>query len=126
VKLEWLDPLSLSAEHFVLLCKGCAPAGIEPLAVSRFLLSGEWLAFSCPGGVLAVSRQGRRMYLSSVCIEKFGWRVRKLRESLLRLAADLACDTVETTCYDARLARAMVRVQARPESINMIWQVKGR
>jgi len=126
MKLCWLNPTQLDEADFALLCKGGVPGGWKPLQVAEKLLSGAWLAFRCDGGAFAVEKAGDRLYVTCLCIERFGWRLRAFRDVMDRLAADLGCNTVETTVFDERLAQAMVRIRARPESWNMVWQVEGR
>jgi hypothetical protein len=125
MQLLWVDPALLTAEQFDDLCHGCAAGGYEELDVARALLSRRWLAFETDGGILAVERIGRRLYVRALKIDRFGWRMRAFRDIMDRLACDMSCDTVETTCFDERLARAMVRIRARAEAWVMVWEVEG-
>lgn len=123
MKLTFVHPQQISVEQFRLLCIGCLPAGIPPIEVASQLLASKWLAFEVDGGMLAVAKRGGTMLVESLAIERFGWRLRALYPLLIRVAADLGCHTVETTCFDERLARAMVRIKAKPAAWVMEWQV---
>lgn len=129
--ITYVPPLFITTAQWGLLAISLSrnpnptPGWGEEMAAKK-LLSGEWLLFTCPGGLFAVEKVGRRLYVQALNITKFGWRMRSFRNWMDRLATDMECDTVETTCFDERLAKAMVRIRAKPESWQMVWQVEGR
>jgi hypothetical protein len=96
------------------------------LEIAKALISGRWLAFSVPGGIIAVEKIGTRLYVRALNITGFGFRMRKFRDDMDRLATDMMCDTVETICFDERLARATMKIRASVEAWTMVWQVEGR
>jgi 23S rRNA C2498 (ribose-2'-O)-methylase RlmM len=125
MQLVWLNPLLLSDEHWQALCAGGEPGGWTPAEIAEQLLSKRWMAFACDGGAFAVETVGTRLYVRVLAIDGFGWRMRSFRDVMDRLASDMGCDTVETTVFSERLMQAMVRIRAKPEAWNMVWQVEG-
>jgi hypothetical protein len=58
-------------------------------------------------------------------LHNFGWFMRSFRDVMDRLATDLMCYTVETLCFEERLAEAMLRIKAQKAGWLMRWQVEG-
>lgn len=125
MKLLWRDPETLAADEFDLLCAGAAPGDWQPLDVARELLSGRWLPFALPDGMLAVEVVGERLCIRSLSVSNYIGKARWLAGVMQRLAADLHCNTIETTTFDQRMTAAMVRLGARPESCTLVLKVKG-
>ena len=125
MELKYVDPYVMTAEQFDKLCEGGVPGGWQPSDIAQKLLSKAWLAFETGGGMFAVEKKGTRLYVTALAIDRFGWRLRAFRDIMDRLATDLMCDTVETMCFDERLAHAMMRIRAKPEAWKMVWQVEG-
>lgn len=128
--LTFLPPQSLTMEQWQMIEESISRPPVKaerwtPLEAAEALLSGRWLAFSCPGGIVVVEKQARNLLVHALNIRRFGWRLRAFRNAMDRLASSLMCDTVETTCFDERLARAMQRIHAKPVSWQMQWQVEG-
>lgn len=123
--MRWIDPQQMTEGEFTSLCSGGEPGGWTAVDIAEKLLAGSWLAFAVPNGVFAVEKLGTRLHVRALAIKSFGWSMRRFRDDMDRLAGDMACDTVETVCFNERLARAMVKIRARPESWSMVWQVEG-
>lgn len=129
--LVWIDPKLMNMGELRALAVSGRRAPVEEQRwsdkdIAERVLSGCWMVFRCPGGLFAVEKIGSRLYVQALNIKRFGWRMRSFRNWLDRLATDLMCDTVQTVCFDERLARAMVKIEAKAEAWQMVWQVKGR
>jgi len=126
MKLVYVSAEQMTPAQFGVLTAGGVPGGYSAHDIALRLAARVWTAFEFDGGMLAVEKIGSRLYVRALSAEGFGWRLRAFRDVMDRLATDLMCDTVETTCFNERLARAMVRIKARAESWTMVWQVEGR
>jgi hypothetical protein len=123
--LRWLPPQQLSDSEFNSLVRGAAPGGWTELDVAEKLLSGNWQAYGWDGGTLAVCKQGNRMLVTSFTASRFHGYLQAMRDVVDRLATDFMCDTVETTVFDERMAKAMMRMRGQVESWTLTWQVEG-
>lgn len=122
---------TLAHWQFVLLCESGERGGMGSVEVSEHLLSGRWKCFSVgkDRGLVAVSVRGvgkqRKMIVEAFWARNFGWFMRAFRDVMDDLATAWDCHTVETMCFDSRLAAAMVKIEAKPTAWQMEWQVRG-
>lgn len=127
--LVYLPPGMLTVADVLGLAESGSVGGWSVSDISRAIISGRWKVFRVPTGVIAVSVGGvgkaRKLTIEALNIDGFGWMMRGLRDAMDRLATDWGCHTVETICFDKRLAAAMVKIRAKPVGWLMEWQVEG-
>ncbi len=111
--------------EFAMLCASGQVGGWTALDVAEKVLSKRWAVYGYGGGVVAVSSSPPLLMVEALSIPNFGAKMRGFRDVMDRLAAHYKCDTVETMCFDSRLARAMVHIRAEPVAWLMRWKVEG-
>lgn len=89
--------------------------------VMKALKTGALRLFEFDSGVLLVHREGDRLVIDAM--EAKIWQRRELADVLRRLAADWLCDKVQTSCFDKRLADAIVAIGGRVESWDLTLEV---
>lgn len=95
-----------------------------PQDVAEHLLSGAWQAYSYGQIMVAVEKQEQRLCVRSLAGAEYVAVARGLAAALDRLAAEWSCDIVETTCFDQRMAKAMLRLGAQVESWTLVRRVE--
>jgi hypothetical protein len=125
--LTWLPPHALTRDHLVQLAESLNAAPAFELRDGMLLLSAIHHslahAFVLPGDGLMVLEpkvgvDGSRR-LSIVAYSGTGaiFLRKGLVDDLRKVALEWGCDTIETMCYDPRLARAIEKVGGHVESI---------
>lgn len=133
--LTWLPPTLITREHLALLAASisAAPAfeRIDTVELVTKLHEGKAFAFVFPPqGLLIVEvRSGEDGSRRLSIIAFAGWqgslKLAELAADLRHMGAEWKCDTIETLCYDHRLARAIVRIGGQVESWNLVLDVEG-
>lgn len=92
----------------------------------RGIQTGSMRLFDWDDGVVLVSqRDGRLLMLSFSCAEGQLFKTAEpLAADLKKLAADWQCDTIETTCFDPRLASVIEKLGGRVESLTLTLAVE--
>lgn len=121
----YIEPERLTGDQWKMLVAGTTPGGWSELELAEKLLGRKWRAFSWKEGMFAISVKGKLMTVEALAIPNFGAKMRSFRDVMDRLASDYGCDTVETMCFDERLAQAMVHIRAKPVAWLVQWQVEG-
>lgn len=126
--LRHIPHLALQDEHiyWMLLSERAKPEHERRSANELAESAKGWLVFELEragGGILAVEKVGRRLFIHALAAPGFGWSFRRAVRLLQKLAADLECDAVETMVWDKRLARAMQKVGVRAEAVQMVLRV---
>jgi hypothetical protein len=121
--LTYVDPATISPSQFEQLTAAAATGGWTELDVAYAVLGRGWTVFSFDGGIMAVSASDGVLTVEAWAANSFYKFMRRWQATMQRLAADMQCNTIQTTVVDARLARAMVRIGGEVESWNMRWQV---
>lgn len=122
--LRYVPPLELTAEQMRKLSESWSKGGGASVEAAENVLSGRWKVFALKHGVIAVSRSGTTMTIEAVHAERFGWFVRQLRDVLVKLATEWGCNTVETYCFDERLASAMLHVDGKHVAWLVAWDIE--
>lgn len=122
-----------TADWQLLLLADSAGPAFNSLPAERIALElarGEMFCFRLrpqPGLLLVEVRVGatglRRLGVVRTAGRGLGWMARELAQLLQHLAREWGCQQVETVVYNARLAKAMKRVGAEAESVNMVLEV---
>lgn len=125
--LTWVPFPDLTRQHIRLLAKSLLAAP-EDVRMSVEYLTEElrerrMRAFSFDGGLLVVHKEGKRLVIDALACDALG-RCWLLDEWVKRLAADWECDTIKTTVFDERLARAIRKLGGRVESIDLVLSVE--
>lgn len=130
-----LTPEALIAADWELLlaadAAGPAINHLDPAAIVKGLISGEMQCFRLkPGGVLLTELNTdngcRRLNLVRCAIRpdrSLGWIFPQVTKFLQHLAREWGCEAVESVVYSPRLAKAMAKVGAKPEAVNMVLEV---
>lgn len=125
--LTWIPPYSLTKDHLVQLAESlnAAPAfemrsGIELLHAIHHSLAH---AFALPSEGLMVLEPklgtdgSKRLSIVAFSGDGAIFLRKGLVDDLRKVALEWGCDTIETMCYDPRLARAIEKVGGHVESI---------
>lgn len=133
--LEYVQPGEHTADDFNWL-EMAGNAGPEfqklpALQVEHWLRQKEMQLFRFkpgPGVVLTEVRRSasgvKRLGIVRAAGEGVGWTFAKVAELLQHTAKEYGCEAVETMVYSPRLAKAMQRIGAKPEAVNMVLEVK--
>ena len=130
----WVPPASIDAKHLEALAASLAKAPeferLDGREVVRKLYGGNAHLFAFKGGLIVVEvRTGadgsKRLSILGFAGKAAVWRLGELVAGLRKLAADWACDMIETCVYDLRLARAIERVGGSVESVNLMLRLEG-
>jgi hypothetical protein len=129
-----LDPQLFASGQYddLLQATQSSAAGFHAISVRELkdsLLLGESVAYWLEPGLMLVERHSisnqHRLRIVGIFVPRFGFRIRKITEGLRALATEWACDTVETTCFDLRLAKAILKVGGKVESVTVTLAVEN-
>jgi len=95
---------------------------LDAMDLMNGLANGNMRMFEWDGGLFVVHRDGKRLVIDAM--DASIWQRRTLADELKRLAADWACDTVQTTVFDRRLADAIVGIGGKVESYDVVLEVE--
>ena len=123
--LEYVSPSTLTDQQLDLLTESWCVGGGTELEVAEHVVSGRWHVFAVKNGILAVSVRGQVMTVEALNVSNFGWFMRQFRDVMDRLASYYGCNTVETMCFDERLAAAMLRIKGKHAATLVRWDVEG-
>ncbi len=129
----YIQPGEMTARQLALLDESRqVPAPVNQFTLQEMLDRLEarrWHAFACKQGLFVVEvlegNGQRRMVVVALALPGFGWFMRRFRDEMDRLAAAWMCDTVETLCFDKRIADATLKIEGQVEAYSIVWQVKG-
>jgi len=128
--LIYIPPLQVTSEQLDMLEESYKAAPVwdrwTRLEIAEALLSGRCTLFDLGGkGIMMCSvreSNGHRVLNMEAACAK-GRFVRSWLQDMKRLAADWACDAIQTTAFDSRLARAIVLSGAQVEATVLMLQV---
>lgn len=125
--LTWVPFPDIGVRHIELLAKSLHAAP-EPARMSveyliRELHQRRMRLFEYTGGLIVVHKDDKRLIIDALACEKLG-QAWLLEKALQKLAADWQCDTIKTTVFDERLARAIRKLGGRVEAIDLILPVE--
>jgi hypothetical protein len=132
--LVFVPPWRVTSEQIGLLAKSLlrAPSFERPSGekLIGMLHTGEAHMYEFPQGLLILQRLHGADHTDRVSILAFAgrataWKMRELAQDLKKIAAEWGCDTIETLCYDTRLASAIQRVGGKLESVSLTLAVEG-
>jgi hypothetical protein len=129
--LTFVPPTMLSGKDLLLLSNSLLRAAVwEPAdEFMRKLHAGEAKAFRFPGGLLILEShkhpETTRLLITAFAGNAAIWKRCGLARELRLIAAEWKCDTIETTCFDARLAAAIVKIGGKVESVTVTLSVEG-
>lgn len=123
--LIYVPPHDLTVEQIDQLEESWKVGGGTRLELVKNILRGDWKVFAVKGGILAVSKAGDKLTVEALNVQNFGWFMRQFRDAMDRLATDWKCNTVETFCFDQRLAAAMLRIRGKHVATLVQWDVEG-
>lgn len=125
--ISWVPFQQINRWHLERIAESlhAAPAEIrfEADDVMKKLATGVLRLFEFDGGILLVRQDGKRLMLDGISCTKLS-KVWKLVPAVRRLAADWLCDTIVTTVFDERLARAINKLGGRVEAYDLILPVE--
>lgn len=118
----------VTQRHLVWLANSllAAPADNRPSAedLSRAIFLETMRLFAWPSGCVLVGQSEKRLVLHAFGCDKLAGVPGPLTADLKRLAADWQCDTIETTCFDSRLASVIQKLGGRVESQTLTLAVE--
>lgn len=110
----------VTPQHLLWLAQSLisAPESQRPDAetFSRAIFLGTMRLFGWDTGCVLVGQRDSRLILYAFGCDKLAGIPAPLTADLKRLAADWQCDTIETTCFDPRLASVIQKLGGRVES----------
>lgn len=130
--LIYVAPLDVTAAQLKLLKKSLDVAvafdRVKLSDVMKKLLQKTALMFSFGDGILVVEKRigaddSSRVSIIAIAGDDFGLKIKAIVKDLKMIAADWACDGVETMCYNPRLVAAIVKTGSRIESFNLVLEV---
>jgi hypothetical protein len=126
--LRFVDSADFQQRHLVGLANSllAAPADTryDVDYIIEALTRGTMRLFDWPNGLVLVSKRGQRLVLEGLWATRLLKDAITLADDLKRLAADWQCDTIETTCFDKRLARVIEKLGGRVESRTLTLAVE--
>lgn len=130
--LIYVPPLNVTAAQVKLLQKSLDAAvlfeRVELAAVLEKLLQKTALMFSFGDGILVVEKRigmdnSSRVSIIAIAGDDFGLKIKSIIKDLKAIAAEWACDKIETLCYNPRLVAAIVKTGSKIESYNLVLEV---
>jgi hypothetical protein len=127
--LERIMPQEISAEDFELLIKADAHnpghCHIPPDELVTKLWAGifELWRFEDGSGIVLAEKAGDRLNLVRLCGKSIAFRFNEITEILQHRARELNCTSIETMVYSDKLVKALERIGARQEAVNMVLEL---
>lgn len=133
--LEWVAPGTVSELDWQLLLQadnaGPLFQCIPQLRIEHEMSQGKMHLFRISHGVgifLTEVRIGatglKRLGIVRVAGTNLGWIYKHLNALLQHTAKEWGCQQIESMIYSPRLAKAVARVGAKAEAVNMVMEVK--
>lgn len=127
--LTWIPPATLTEQCLRLLARSAlaAPEGAGESAqeLLQRLMEGKAQAYGFPTGMLVLENHKPRLRIAAWAGDRSIWLRVPLARELREIAAEWACDMIETTVFDLRLADAICRIGGKRESVTVTLSVKG-
>lgn len=128
--LKHVHPQQISAEDFAMLivadgnnpehCHITADDLVTKLWAGVF----ELWRFEDGSGVVLAEKCGERLNLVRLSGNCIAFRFKEIADTLQHRAAELNCNSIETLVYSEKLVKALERLGARQEAINMVLELK--
>jgi len=127
--LLWIPPSMFTEQCLRLLARStlAAPDAVgEPAHdILARLHEGKAQAFCWKDGLLVLEAHTPRLRIVAWAGDNSIFLRRELAEDLKKIAAEWRCDTIETTVFCPRLARAIARIGGEIESWTVTLSVEG-
>lgn len=130
--LVYIAPLDITDEHMRLLSRSLNAAvafdRISSEAVMDKILKSTAIMFSFGDGIIVIEKRigadnTSRLSIIAIAGKDFGLRIKGIIKDLKAIAAEWACDKIETMCYNPRLVAAIVKTGSKIESYNLVLEV---
>ena len=132
--LEYVFPGDLTHEDLAWLKKaddaGSDYQRLSSADIIRWVADGELHLFRLRHGqgvvlveVRLAASGKKRLGIVRAAGAGMGWTFAKIAELLQHTAKEWGCEAVETMVYSPRLAKAMQKIGAKPEAVNMVLEV---
>lgn len=130
--LVYIAPLDITDEHMRLLAQSLNAAvafdRISSWAVMDKILKSTAIMFSFGDGIIVIEKRigadnTARLSIIAIAGEDFGLKIKGIIKDLKTIAAEWACDKIETMCYNPRLVAAIVKTGSKIESYNLVLEV---
>jgi hypothetical protein len=130
--LVYIAPLDITDEHMRLLTQSLNAAvafdRISSGVVMDKILKSTAIMFSFGDGIIVIEKRvgadsTSRLSIIAIAGEDFGLKIKSIIKDLKAIAAEWACDKIETMCYNPRLVAAIVKTGSKIESYNLVLEV---
>lgn len=126
--LEHVPCEQITSAHLAWLAASLLSAPLDNRPTAEDLTRAIWLGtmrlFEWDGGCVLVGQSQNRLVVHAFGCDKLVGIPAPLTADLKKLAADWQCDTIETTCFDTRLASVIQRLGGRVESQTLTLAVE--